>query len=107
MKKEADSDISDEVNDIEVVKEVPGIPPDLLIQGETEEIEVHSRPFSQNPITDSLLDVDKPLNAKLSKKVFKFWKGHNLHSLFATWGQIDQYCTRKQRLIRLMAVGND
>ena len=50
--------------------------------------------------------MDRPLDARLSNKVFKFRKGHNLHSLFAIWGQIDQYCMQKQRLMRLMALGN-
>ena len=84
LKKEADSDISDEDDDTKIVKELPGILPDLLIRGETDKIEVHSRPNSQNPITNLPPDVEKPLNAKLSNRVFHFRKGHNLHSLFAT-----------------------
>ena len=43
LKKETDSDISDEDDDIKIVKEVPGIPPDLIIQGKSSKIEVHSR----------------------------------------------------------------
>ena len=50
--------------------------------------------------------MDQPLHPRLNKKVLQFRKGQNLHSLFATWGQIDQLSMRKQQLMRLMAVGN-
>ena len=95
LKKETDSN-SNEDEEIKILKEVPAIPPDLIIQGEEIEIEVHLRIYSQNPITNSPLDVDQPLHANLSSKVFQFQKGHNLHSLFAIWGQINQYCMQKQ-----------
>ena len=94
-KKETDSYNSDN-EEIKIVKELPSIPPDLIIQGEEIEIELHPRLYSQNPITNSPLDVDQPLHADLSSKVFQFRKGHNLHSLFAIWGQINQYCMQKQ-----------
>ena len=84
LKKETTSDNSED-KEIKIVKEVTAIPPDLIIQGEETEIEVHSRIYSQNPITNLPLDVDKPLHAHLSSKVFKFRNGHNLHSLFAIW----------------------
>ena len=103
-KIETDSNNSED-EEIIIVKELPAIPPDLLIQAGESEIEVHSKIYSQNPITESRLEVDKPLHASLSSKVFKLRKGHNQHSLYASWGQIDQYCMRKQRLIRLMALG--
>ena len=48
LKKETDSENSDEDDNIESMKEVPEIPPDLVIQGESSEIEVHSRLYSQN-----------------------------------------------------------
>ena len=104
LKKETESEDSDD--EIKIVKEVPADPPDLVIQGEDDEIEVHSRLFNLNPITNSNIDVDKPLHPQLHKKVLKFRKGHNLHSIFATWGQIDQLSMRKQQILRLMAVGN-
>jgi predicted RNA-binding protein len=106
LKKETIPAINDEDEEIIIVKEVPAIPPDLVIQGESSEIEVHSRLYNQNPITNSVVDVDKPLHPQLHQKVLHFRKGHNLHSLFATWGRIDQLLMRKQRLMRLMAIGN-
>jgi hypothetical protein len=106
LKKEIIPAINDEDEEITIVKEVPAIPPDLVIQGEFCEIEVHSRLYNQNPITNSVVDVDKPLHPQLRQKVLHFRKGHNLHSLFATWGRIDQLLMRKQRLMRLMALGN-
>ena len=97
LKKETHSNSSED-EEIKIVKEVPAIPSDLIIQGEEIEIEVQLRIYSQNPITNLPLDVDKPLHANLSSKVFQFRKGHNLHSLFAIWGQIDQYCMQNQQL---------
>ena len=95
LKKETDSETSDD-DEIEIVKEVPGTPPDLILQGESSKIQVHSKLYSQNPITNTKLDVDRPLHPDLHKKVLQFRKGYNLHLLFATWGQIDQMVMRKQ-----------
>ena len=96
LKKKTDSETSDDNDEIEIVKEVPGIPPDLILQGESSKIEVHSRLYSQNPITNTRLDVDRPLHPHLNKKVLQFQKGYNLHLLFVTWGQINQMVMRKQ-----------
>ena len=104
LKKETDSETSDD-NEIEIVKEVPGTPPDLILQGESSKIEVYTKLYSKNPITNTNLDVDRPLHPNLHKRVLQFRKNCNLHLLFVTWGQIDQMVMRKQRLMRLMTLG--
>ena len=107
FKKETDSETSeDEDDEIVIVKEIQGNPPDLVLQGESDDINVHSQIYSQNPITGSSLYVDRPLHPDLPKQILKFRKNYNVHLLFATWGQIDQLVMRKQRLMRLMALGN-
>ena len=107
LKKETDSESSEDNDDkIVIVKVVQVTPPDLVLQGESSEIEVHSRLYSQNPITNTSLNVDRPLHPDLHKRVLKFRKSYNLHLLFATWGQIDQMILRKLRLMILMALGN-
>ena len=107
FKKETDSETSeDEDDEIVIVKEIQVNPPDLVLHGESEDINVHSQIYSQNPITSSSLYVDRPLHPDLHKRILKFRKNYNVHLLFATWGQIDQLVMRKQRLLRLMALGN-
>ena len=107
FKKETDSENSEDDDDeIVIVKEIQVNPPDLILQSESGEIDVHSQIYSQNPITNVSLYEDKPLHPDLHKRVLKFRKNYNVHLLFATWGQIDQLVMRKQRLMRLMALGN-
>ena len=107
FKKETDSETSeDEDDEIVIVKEIQVNPPDLVLHGESDDINVHSQIYSQNPITGSSLYVDRPLHPDLHKQSLKFRKNYNVHMLFATWGQIDQLVMRKQRLLRLMALGN-
>ena len=107
FKKETDSETSEDDDDeIVIVKEIQVNPPDLILQSESGEIDVHSQIYSQNPITNVSLYEDKPLHPDLHKRVLKFRKNYNVHLLFATWGQIDQLVMRKQRLMRLMALGN-
>ena len=107
FKKETDSETSEDDDDkIVIVKEIQVNPPDLILQSESGEIDVHSQIYSQNPITNISLHVDKPLHPDLHKRVLKFRKNYNVHLLFATWGQIDQLVMQKQRLMRLMALGN-
>ena len=105
-KIETDSRTSEDDEEVEIVKEVPGTPPDLILQGESSKIEVYTKLYSQNPITNTNLDMDRPLHPDLHKRVLQFRKNYNLHLLFATWGQIDQMVMRKQRLMRLMTLGN-
>ena len=100
-----DSDDSDEDDEIQVVFETEKVEPEFLIQGENHKFAVHAIPHN-NPLTSSNLNVDIPLGTDLSKKVFQFRKGYNLHALFAGWGQIDQLCLRKQRYLRLMTIAN-
>ena len=90
-------------DDIEVVKEVKGVPHDTKVETGTGIIQIHSIPNS-NPITKSNLDVDRPLVEELRDRVLLFRNGHNLHSLFATWGRLDQLSLRRQRLIRLLTL---
>ena len=107
FKKETDSETSEDDDDeIVIVKEIQVNPPDLILQSESGEIDVHSQIYSQNPITNVSLYEDKPLHPDLHKRVLKFRKNYNVHLLLATWGQIDQLVMRKQRLMRLMALGN-
>ena len=105
-KIETDSRTSEDDEEVEIVKEVPGTPPDLILQGESSKIEVYTKLYSQNPITNTNLDVDRPLHPDFHKRVLQFRKSYNLHLLFAMWGQIDQMVMQKQRLMRLMALGN-
>ena len=101
FKKETDSETSEDDDDeIVIVKEIQVNPPDLILQSESGEIDVHSQIYSQNPITNVSLYEDKPLHPDLHKRVLKFRKNYNVHLLFATWGQIDQLVMRKQLLLK-------
>ena len=107
LKIETESETSEDDDDeIVIVKEIQVNPPDLILQGESEEIDIYSQIYSQNPITNISLHVDRPLHPDLHKRALKFRKNYNVHLLFATWGQIDQQVMQKQRLMRLMALGN-
>ena len=54
FKKETDSETSeDEDDEIVIVKEIQVNPPDLVLHGESDDINVHSQIYSQNPITGS------------------------------------------------------
>jgi hypothetical protein len=59
----------------------------------------------RNPILNTHTDVDETFGTDLSGKLFWTRKGHNLHSLTAQWGKIDQYCWRLQRYLRLINLG--
>ena len=53
FKKETDSENSEDDDDeIVIVKEIQVNPPDLILQSESGEIDVHSQIYSQNPITN-------------------------------------------------------
>ena len=106
LKKETDSETSEDDDEIVIVKEIQVNPPDLILQGESGKIDIHSQIYSQNPITNISLHVDRPLHPDLHKQVLQFRRSYNIHLLFATWGQIDQLVMQKQRLLRLMALGN-
>ena len=59
-----------------------------------------------NQVTGADANVDNIFPRALSQTVFKFKPGCNLHYLQVIWGQLDQLCLRRQRLIRLMALVN-
>jgi hypothetical protein len=59
----------------------------------------------RNPIINTHTDVDETFGTDLSGKLFLTRKGHNLHSLTAQWGKIDQYCWRLQGYLRLINLG--
>ncbi len=61
--------------------------------------------LGRNPILNTHTDVDETFRTDLSDKLFWTRKGHNLHSLTAQWGKIDQYCWRLQRYLRLINLG--
>ena len=59
LKKETNSETSEDDDDkIVIVKEIQVNPPDLVLQDESGEIDLHSQIYSQNPITNISLHVD-------------------------------------------------
>ena len=78
--------------------------PDCQIRIGNEALHMITAP-GRNPILNTHTDVDETFGTDLSGKLFWTRKGHNLHSLTAQWGKIDQYCWRLQRYLRLINLG--
>jgi hypothetical protein len=78
--------------------------PDCQIRIGNEALHMITSP-GRYPILNTHTDVDETFGMDLSDKLFWTRKGHNLHSLTAQWGKINQYCWRLQPYLRLINLG--